>query len=76
MVAPTVHVVGTPYDLLLGREPLVKYEDLGNPIVTMQISGHSFQNTLVDLGAAINILTMGACEKLGISILEPTTTLL
>ena len=53
----------------------MKYEDLGNPIMTVQISRHSFPNTLVDLGAAINILTTGACEKLGILALEPTATL-
>ena len=76
MAAPTVHVVGTLSDLLLGRESPVKYEDPGKPIVTMQISGHSFPNTLVDLGAAINILTTGACEKLGILALEPMATLL
>ena len=75
-VAPTIHVVGTLSDFLLGRESPVKYEDLRNPIVTLQISSHSFPNTLVDLGVAINILTTGACEKLGILALEPMTTLL
>ena len=50
MATPIVHVVGTLSDLLLGRESLVKYEDPGNPIVTVQISGHSFPNTLFDLG--------------------------
>lgn len=75
-VAPTVHVVGTLSDLLLGRESIVKYEDPRNPIVTMKIYGHSFPHTLVDLGAIINILTTGACGNLGILPLEPTTTLL
>ena len=69
-------MVGALSDLLLGKEPPMKYEDPGNPIVTVQILGHSFPNTLVNLGATINILTTGACEKLGISTLEPTTTLL
>ena len=54
----------------------MKYEDLRNPIETVQISGHSFPNTLVDLGASINILTTNTCEKLGLIVLEPTTTLL
>ena len=57
-------------------EALVKYEDLGNPIVIVQINGQSFQNALVDLGAAINILTTTTCQKLGITSLDPTTTLL
>lgn len=72
----TVHVVGTLSYLLLGKETPVKYEDPGNPIVTVQINGHSFPNALVDLGAAINILTTTNCNILGITALEPTTTLL
>jgi len=74
-ITPTVHVVGTLFDLLLGKETPVKYEDLGNPIVIVQINGHSFPNALVYLGATINILTT-TCEILGITALEPTTTLL
>ena len=64
------------YEVLLGKETPMKYDDPGNLIVTVQISGHSFPKTLVDLGAAINILKIGTCEKLGISALEPTATLL
>ena len=73
---PTIHVVGALSDLLIGKESPVKYEDPGNPIVIVKISGHSFPNTLVNLWASINILTMGTCENLGISTLEPTATLL
>jgi hypothetical protein len=47
----TVHVVGALSDLILGRQEPVKYADPGNPIVTVQIQGCSFPNTLVDLGA-------------------------
>ena len=57
-------------------ETPIKYEDPGNPIVTVQINGQSFPNALVDLGATINILTTTNCQKLGITSLEPTTTLL
>ena len=69
-------MVGALSDLLLGKETLMKYEDPRNPIVTMQTSSHSFPNTLVELGVAINILTTETCKKLGITTLEPTTTLL
>jgi hypothetical protein len=55
-------VVGALSNLILGRQELVKYANLGNPIVTVQIQGYSFPNTLVDLGAAINILTMETCN--------------
>ena len=73
---PIVNVVGTLSDLLLGKETPVKYEDPRNPISTVQINGHSFPNALVDLGATINILTTTTCNILGITALEPTTTLL
>ena len=73
---PGVHVVGTLSDLLLGKETPIKYEDPGNPIVNIQIYGQTFSNALVDLGAAINILTTTTCQKLGITSVEPTSTLL
>eukprot|EP00253_Pinus_taeda_P026161 PITA_26161 len=73
---PTIQVVGTLSDLLSGREAPVKYEDPGNPIVIVQINGHTFPNALVDLGAAINILTTTMCQKFGVTSLDPTTTLL
>lgn len=73
---PTIHIVGTLSDFLLGGETLIKYEDPGNPIGTVQIYGYSFPNTLVDLGATINILTNETCKTLRITTLEPTTTLL
>eukprot|EP00253_Pinus_taeda_P021239 PITA_21239 len=73
---PRVQVVGTLSDLLSGKEAPIKYEDLGNPIVTVQIYGQTLTNALVDLGAAINILTTSTCQKLGITSVEPTSTLL
>eukprot|EP00253_Pinus_taeda_P019898 PITA_19898 len=73
---PSVQVVGTLSDLLSGKETPIKYEDPGNPIVTVQIYGQTLTNTLVDLGDAINILTTSTCQKLGITSVEPTSTLL
>jgi hypothetical protein len=35
-----------------------KYNDPGNPVVTIEINGISFSNTLIDLGAAINVMTV------------------
>ena len=74
--SPTIHVVGTLSDLLLGEETPRKYKDPGNPIVIIQIYGCSFPNTLVHLGATINILTTETCQALGITALELVTTLL
>ena len=39
---PTVQIVGTLSDLLSGMETPVKYEDPGNPIVTVKINGQSY----------------------------------
>jgi hypothetical protein len=72
----TVHVVGALSDLILGRQEPVKYADPGNPIVTVQIEGCSFPNTLVDLGATINILTIETCNILGFTSFEPTPIML
>ena len=75
-IIPIFHVVGTLSDLLLGKETHVKYEDTRNPIVIIQINGCSFPSALVDLGVAINILIIETCKVLGITTLEPATTLL
>ena len=72
----TVRVVGALSDLILGRKEPVKYSDPRNPIVTVQIQGFSFPNTLVDLGAAINILTMETCNTPGFNCFKPTTIML
>lgn len=42
--SPTIDVVGILSDLRLGGESPIKYEDPGNPIVTVQIHGFSFTN--------------------------------
>eukprot|EP00253_Pinus_taeda_P022836 PITA_22836 len=73
---PRVQVVGTLSDLLSGKATPTKYEDPGNPIVTIQIYGQTLSNALVDLGAEINILTTTTYQKLGITFVEPTSTLL
>ena len=50
---------------------------MGNPIVTVSINNISVGNTLVDLGAAINIMTINTVEWLHLShLLRPTPTVL
>jgi hypothetical protein len=71
-----VHVVGTLSDLILGKKELVKYIDPENPVVTVQIQGCFFPNTLVDLGEAINILTTETCNVMSITSFEPNSTML
>jgi hypothetical protein len=42
---------------MLGKTTLTKYDNPGNPIVTVQIIKMIIPNTLIDLGTAINIIT-------------------
>ena len=35
---PTIHVIGKLSDLMLGEDKLVKYDDPGNPMLTVQIN--------------------------------------
>jgi hypothetical protein len=54
---PTIHVLGKLSDLMLGKDTPVKYDDPGNPVFTVQINQTDLPNTLVDLGAVINVMT-------------------
>jgi hypothetical protein len=53
-----------------------KYEDPGNPIVTVCIKGTYIPNTLIDLGAAINVMTLQTMRELNILNIQPTPTML
>ena len=44
-------------DIMLEKTTLVKYCDIGNPILTVQINGVDIPNVLVDLRATINVIT-------------------
>ena len=73
---PTVHVIGKLSELIMGKTLLAKYDDPGNPTVTMQIRRTQIPNVLVDLGAAINVMTIETIRKLGLTNLRPTLTVL
>ena len=60
----------------MGRTLLDKYDDPGNPTVTVQIGHTQIPNVLVDLGAAINVMTIETVRKLGLTNLRPTPTVL
>ena len=60
----------------MGKNVLAKYDDLGNPTVTVHIGNTQILNVLVDLGAAINIMTIETVRKLGLTNLRPTPTVL
>jgi hypothetical protein len=53
-----------------------KYNDLGNPVVTVEINGISLPNKLIDLGATINVIPFDTMQKLQINQLRPTQTMI
>ena len=53
-----------------------KYIDPGVPLVTISINKFSIPNTLIDLGAAINVMTMETLCNLKIYNIWPTPTML
>ena len=61
---------------MLRKDTLVKYDDPGNPMLTTRINHIDLPNTLVDLGATINVMTTGTLSALGLSNPRPTPTLL
>ena len=73
---PIVHVIGYLDELMMGNTLTAKYSDPGNPFVKVQINGISLSNTLTDLGAAINVMTKQTMDRLGITHLRKTSTIL
>jgi hypothetical protein len=53
-----------------------KYNEPGNPVVTIEINGISLPNTLIDLGATINVMPFDTMKKLQINQLRPTQTMI
>jgi hypothetical protein len=52
-----IHLVGKIADIMMGKITMQKYVDPGSPIVKTHINGVEIPNTLIDLGAAINIMS-------------------
>ena len=53
-----------------------KYVDPGIPMVTVSINKFSVPNTLIDLGAAINVMTNETMKKLNMNNIRSTSTVL
>ena len=73
---PTVHVIGKLSELTMGKTLLAKYDDLGNPTITVKIGSTHIPNIMVYLGTAINIMTIETVRKLGLTNLRPIPTIL
>jgi hypothetical protein len=74
---PTINFVGKLVDLMLGKLSIPKYLDLGSPLVSVHIKNTMVQNTLIDLGVEINIMTRDTKMKLNLQgFLRNTPTIL
>ena len=60
----------------MGRMTIQKYLDPGSPIVKIHINGIEIPNTLIDLGATINIMSKQVMNTLTLPNLQYTPTLL
>jgi len=75
--ASTINVIGQLSDLLLGQVICPKYLDPGSPVVDVHINGTIIPHTLIDLGAAFNVMTRDTMLKLNLqSSLRKTSTVL
>ena len=63
--------------LMTGKNPPVKYGDPGHPTVTVQGGKIFVSRVLVDLGAAINIMTLETAQLLQLkNVIRETPTIL
>jgi hypothetical protein len=74
---PTVHLIGELSEYISEQPRVAKYGNPGNPVVTITINEVPIGNTLIDLGAAINVMTVTTLEELQLKpLLRPTPTIL
>ena len=71
---PLVQVVGKLSEFI--SEMPYKYNDPGNPVVTVEINGISLPNTLIDLCVEINVMPFDTMKKLQINQLIPSQTMI
>ena len=70
-------MIGELSDHISGTPKNAKYDDPGNPIVTVIIDKVAIGNTLIDLGATINMMTTTTLAALKLErFLRPTPTVL
>eukprot|EP00253_Pinus_taeda_P033163 PITA_33163 len=75
--APTINVIRQLFDLMLGHVIYPKYLDPGSHVVDVHINGTIVPHTLIDLGAAINVMTKDTMLKLNLQgSLRKTITVL
>jgi len=71
-----IRLVRKIVDIMMGKTTIQKYLDLGSPIVKIHINGTKIPNMLIDLGAAINIMSKQVMHTFRLPNLKYTPTLL
>ena len=61
---PTIHVIGEISESMTEQSRITKYTNLGSLVVTVIVNNTAIDNTLIDLGSAINIMTTAVLEVL------------
>ena len=70
-------MVGQLSDYISDQLVLPKFENTGNPILTISINNVSIGNSLIDLGAAINVMSISTLQALQLNNMSrPTPTIL
>lgn len=71
-----IQIFGKIVDIMVGKITIQKYIDPGSLIVKTHINGIEIPNTLIDIGAIINIMSKQTLNQLELSNLQYTLTLL
>ena len=73
----TIHVIGEMSEYMTGQSRIAKYTNPGALVVTVIINTITIENTLIDLGSAINMMTTILLEVLQLGkFLLPTPSIL
>jgi len=72
----TIQFVDRVAEFMMGCVSMEKYTNPGNHVVSVQIGNVLNSNVLIDLGAAINVMTNYTMDQIWLSHLRPTPTVL
>ena len=60
----TIHFIGEMSQCMTYQSQIAKYTNLGSPVVTVIINNTTIENTLINLGSTINMMTTAVLEVL------------
>ena len=66
----TIHVTGEMFESMTDQSCIEKYTNPEAPVVTVIINNTAIENTLIDLGSAINMMTTLVLEVLQSGVLR------